>query len=162
MSWIREDDVLEGIDAPRPESEPMGHLRVEHDFEVVGENDASVRFLHDLEKLLNKYIVHRRLTALGKDGFKEHYIPFVQDDVAKLVADFGDVDSRIHLKITTVLGIGSAKRDDPAKVQEAVRRFADRRQVLVPDTEREASSNTDMQDTHGGNGLTGRSPRQDE
>ena len=162
MAWIREDDVLERVDAPRPESEPMGHLRVEHDFEVVGENDASISFLHDLEKLLNKYIVHRRLTALGKDGFKEHYIPFVQDDVAQLVADFGDVDSRIHLKITTVLGIGSAKRDDPARVQEAIRCFADRRKIFVSDTQRETRSNSDMQDTHGGNGLTGRSPRQDE
>lgn len=162
MAWIREDDVLEGVDASSAESEPIGFLRVEHDVEVVGENDASISFLHDLENLIHKHDVHRRLTALSKDRFEKHDLSLVQDDVAQLVANFGDVDSRIHLKITTVFGIGSAKRDDPARVQEAIRCFADRRKIFVSDTQRETRSNSDMQDTHGGNGLTGRSPRQDE
>lgn len=154
MAWIREDDVLERVNPPRSETEPLGHLRVENDFEVVGENDASISFLHDLEKLIHKHIVRRRLTALGKHGLEKHHVALVQDDVAALVADFGDVDSRIYLKITTAFGVGSAKRDDPARVQEALRGFIDGRQVSVANTESESSSKTDIQDTHAGNGGT--------
>lgn len=162
MAWIREDDVLKRVDPLCTETEPLGHLRVEHDVEIVGENDASIGFLHDLEKLIHKYIIHRRLAALGKDGFEKHDLSLVQDDVAALVADFGDVDSRINLKVTTVFGVGSAKRDDPARVQEAFRSFINGRQVRVADIQREASSETDIQDTHAGNGLTGPPSRQDE
>lgn len=162
MAWIREDDVLKRVDPPCTETEPMGRLRVEHDVEIVGENDASIGFLHDLEELIHKYIIRRRLTALGKHGLEKHHIALAPDDVAALVADFGDVDSGIHLKITTVLGVGSAKRDDPACVQEALRSFINGRQVRVADTKNEACSYSDMQDTHAGNGLTDRSSRQDE
>lgn len=154
MAWSRKRDVLEGIDPSCPETQPLGFYRIKNEVGVSGENDATVRFLHDLEDLINKYFVDGGLTPLGVDGLEEKNVTILQDDVAELVSPFRDVDSRVHLEVTAVLGVGSAKRDDPASVEEAVRRFVDRRKVFIAHTECKTSAETDIEDSHVRNAST--------
>lgn len=157
MPWIRKGDALEGIDSTCPESQPLGFCRVKNEISITGENDATIGFLHDLEELINKHFADGGLAALGIDGLEEQNVTVLGDDVTELVSLFGDVDGRVHLEITTVLGVGSAKRDDPARVKETLRRFVNRRQVFVADSESKTSTDTDMQDTHDRNTPTDQS-----
>lgn len=154
MAWIREGDVLKRVEASGSEPEVVGFVRNKNEVRVTGENDAAVRFLHDLEKLINEYFIDGSFTGLGEDRLEEHGVHFLDEDLASFVPSLGNVDSRIYLEVTTVFGIGSAKRNGPSRVEETFRGLVDRRQIVVSDAQAKACPEADIQHTHDRNGLT--------
>lgn len=114
MTWSRESDVLERVDPSSATDNAFCSIRRQNKFVLSGKNNAAVSFLHDLEKLINHYLIRGDLTLTREHGGEEHHVILVDDRLTVGIGDFGDEDARIDLDITPLLRIKGAQAHEIA------------------------------------------------
>lgn len=114
MTWSRESDVLERVDSSSATDNAFCSIRRQNKFVLSGKNNAAVSFLHDLEKLINHYLIRGDLTLTRENGSEEHHVILVDERLTVGISDLGDEDARIDLDITPLLRIKGAQAHEIA------------------------------------------------
>lgn len=135
MTWTRKPDVLERIDPSRTANDAYCSLRVENKLIFTGKNDAAIRFLHDLENLIDQHIVEGDLTVTGVDGRKKHQVILFDDRFTVGANDLGDEDANIHLDVTPLLRVVGAQADEIAARISSLRSGKNNSQNIIRKTE---------------------------
>lgn len=134
MPWIRENDVLERINAPGGENDFLCLLREKYKFIISVDDDTSVRFLHDLKDLVDKFLVGDGAGVGVELGSKSH-LPRVLETVLADVLAPGHEQRGIDGEIRIIFRVEGAERDVKAIVESNLGGLDDHSQIGVVDTE---------------------------
>ena len=120
MTWSRESDVLERVDSSSVTDNAFCSIRRQNKFVLSGKNNAAVSFLHDLEELIDHYLISGDLTLTREHRGEEHHVALLGERLAVGISDFGNEDARIDLDITPLLRIKGAQAHEIATLMASL------------------------------------------
>lgn len=149
MGWVRPDDVLKRVEPLGTQSEFTCAFRPKNRLVVRAENDAAVKFMHDLKDLLNKHLVSQVITA-GEDGFEVERMGVIDEILSIFALDLGDEDCRINFQITPNFVIKGTEGNEPDFIKALYGGLVDGFHNGVIHLQEERDDWGEVQKAHGG------------